>query len=189
MTKQPKDSAAVLKAGELLRDPEATVEELRSAQSGIRDEMQQRDGHTLPEASQALSMAERAEILAQREQAEAQGMVLSELFRRLGDAISRRVAADAIEGAEESRTALQKALEQAEQARSEYNAACRDALSMADAIAKGRQSAGRPGYHKVGATPEQIDALQDLAAHMMEGVALKRMRLNTQLGDPAQIRR
>ena len=182
----PKDSTAVVRANELLADSEATVVDLKAALGAIRGEMRELDAQTLPELSQATSMAQRREFEAQREETYARGGILSHLFRRLNDAIQRRAAADAIEGAEGDRAALEKALERAEAARAAYLAAAQDALDCADAIAKGRQAAGRPGYAKVGATSEQIDLLQSLAEPLLEGVALKRLRLTTQLGDPAK---
>lgn len=184
---QTKDSAAVLKAGEVLNDPKATVEVLKAALDDISAESRELDAQRLPEVSQALSMTQRAEIVAQHEQADARRTILRTLHLRLTDAIKRRAAADAIAGADESRAALQKALDKAEKARSEYNAATRDALAKADVIAKGREAAGLPGYDVVGATAEQVDRLQDLAEPLLEGVALKRLRLYTQLGNPSKV--
>jgi|SRR5690554_242082 len=184
---QTTDSAAIVTANELLADADATVEALKAALDGIRDEMRKLNAQTLPEVSQATSMAQRREIEAQREEVVAQHEILRHLYKLLSDAIQRRRAADAIEGAEGDRAALEKALELAERARATYFAAAQDALDCAKTIADGRQAAGYPGRDVVGATPEQIDLLQELAEPLLEGVALKRLRLTTQLGDPAKV--
>lgn len=183
----PKDSQAVTRANELLADSAASVVDLKAALDGIREDMRELNAQTLPEVSQATSMGQRREIEAQREEVAAQHEILRHLYRLLSDAIQRRRAADAIEGAEGDRAALAKALELAEKARAAYFAAAQDALDCAKVIADGRQAAGYPGRNTVGATPEQIDLLQDLAAPLLEGVALKRLRLTTQLGNPAKV--
>ena len=181
------DTAAVTRANEVLQDAEATVEALKAALGAVRDDMRALDAQTLPEVSQALSMAQRREFEAQRAEAGAKGEILRTLFHRLGDAIQRRRAADAIEGAEGDRAALESALKLAEKSRAAYLAAAQDALDCAKVIADGRQAAGNAGRDKVGATSEQIDLLQDLAEPLLEGVALRRLRLTTQLGDPSKV--
>ncbi|APX94510.1 hypothetical protein BWR19_17100 [Halomonas sp. 1513] len=183
---QTTDTAAVTHANDILADADATVGALKTAQDDVRDDMRALDAQTLPEVSQALSMAQRREFEAQREEVSARREILRTLFHRLGDAIQRRRAQDAIEGAEGDRAALAKALEQAEKARAAYLAAAQDALDCARVIADGRQAAGNPGRDKVGASAEQLDKLQDLAEPLLEGVALRRLRLTTQLGDPAK---
>lgn len=183
----PKDSQAVTRANELLADSDATVEALKAALDGIREDTRKLNAQTLPELSQATSMAQRREIEAQREEVFAQHEILRHLYKLLSDAIQRRRAQDAMEGAEGDRAALEKSLEVAEKARAAYFAAAQDALDCAKVIADGRQAAGYPGYNVVGATAEQIDLLQDLAEPLLEGVALKRLRLTTQLGNPAKV--
>src|SRR5690554_3892009 len=184
---QTTDTAAVVKANEVLQDSDATVEALKAAQLGIRDELRELDAVPLPELAQATSMAQRREFEAQREEVGARREILIRLFRLLSDAIQRRQAQDAIEGAEGDRAALESALKLAEKARAAYLAAAQDALDCAKVIADGRQAAGNAGRDKVGATSEQIDKLQDLAEPLLEGVALKRLRLTTQLGDPSKV--
>ncbi|QJQ98921.1 hypothetical protein [Halomonas sp. PGE1] len=181
------DTDGIIKANELLQDPETTVEELRAAQDGISSEMRTLNAQQLPDVAQATSMAQRREFEAQRQEVGAMNEILSNLFRRLGDAIQRRRAQDAIEGAEGDRAALEKALELAETARAAYLAAAKDALDCADVIAKGRQAAGHTGFDKVGATAAQVDKLQDLAEPLLEVAALQRLRLTTQLGDPRKV--
>lgn len=181
------DSQAVLEANKVLQDPDATVDDLKAAKDGVNGETRKLNAQTLPELSQATSMAQRKEFEAQREEVAAQHEILRHLYKLLSDAIQRRRAQDAIEGAEGDRAALEKALELAEKARAAYMAAAQDALDCAKVIADGRQAAGYPGRDKVGATAGQIDKLQDLAEPLLEGVALKRLRLTTQLGNPAKV--
>lgn len=181
---QTTDSAAIVTANELLADADATVEALRDAQEGIRDELRRHDQHPRREVSMATSLEQRKAWQQENAAHDAEGEILTRLFRLLGDAIQRRQAQDAIEGAEGDRAALEKALEQAQRARQAADAAAADALAQAQAIAAGRAAAGHPGRRVVGATAAQVDSLLALVPDdMLNDPERKRLRLHCQLDE------
>lgn len=181
---QTTDSAAVLKANEVLQDPETPVEALRDAQQGIRDEMRRHDQHPRHEIGQATSMEQRKAWQQENAAQDAEGEILTRLFRLLGDAIQRRQAQDAIDNGQPDRDHLDKLLEQAQRARQAADAAAADALAQAQAIAAGRAAAGHPGRRVVGATAAQVDSLLALVPDdMLNDPERKRLRLHCQLDE------
>lgn len=160
------DSQAVLKANELLQDPDAAVVDLKAALDAIRGDMRELT-HGDP-AKRGVASATSLEERRKMEEAERLRVtrleVATAVFRRLHGAIGEAEARDAIAQADDHRASLSAALDRLEEARrvaAEAKAAAMDAL---ESLEKAKKAAGLRGRGLVGADPEQIDKVLDLEA-------------------------
>ena len=151
------DSDAIQRANELLADPEASVAALVDAQREISDETRRLNATTAPEPNSATSIAEHRRMTQEMEARATLGGILDNLYRRLGEAIARQRANDAVNDADADRQALEKALARAEELQRQFHAARADAQQAADYIAKQKAAAGRMGMGKVGAPAELVE--------------------------------
>ncbi|WP_339933831.1 hypothetical protein [Vreelandella glaciei] len=184
------DSPAIETANKLLSDTGASVDDLQTAQRGINDQLREVQAQPRIEPAMACSVSEHKRMTAELEQQGVINGILSRLYSRLSDAIQRATARDAIDGAEQSRKDLAKALDALEAAQRKADAARADVMAHVSRIERDKTAAGNHGRGKVGATPEQIDrivAAGALDARMGETTAINSLRRKTQIdgGKPA----
>lgn len=182
----PKDSAAVVRANELLADSDASVDALRDVQQALRAEMGEMDKLPRIDLSTALSVTQHREMEGEKRDRELRYEILRRLSFGLNEAIRKRRAADAIAGADDDRAQLDRLTEQARHAREVADKALADAVAHAQAIGALRQVAGRPGAHIVGATAEQADALVELMPADSQHAEVERVRLHRLMQVEAQ---
>ena len=153
------DSPAIERANELLADPAASVDDLQAAQGGISDQMREVQAQPRIEPATATSIVEHKRMTAELEQQGVMNGILSRLYGRLSDAIQRAVARDAIDGAEQSRKSLDKALDALEAAQRKADAARADVMAHTQNMQRDKSAAGLNGKGKVGATVEQVERI------------------------------
>lgn len=178
------DSPAIERANELLADPAASVDDLKAAQRGISGQMGEVQAQPPIEPGMATSVAEHTRLAKELEQRGVLSGILSRLYSRLNDAIQRATARDAIDGAEQSRKSLDKALDALEAAQRKADAARADVMAHVSRIERDKASAGLNGKGKVGATPAQIDrivAAGAFDARMGETTSINALRRKTQI--------
>ena len=184
------DSPAIETANKLLSDAGASVDDLQTAQRGINDQMREVQAQPRIEPAMATSVAEHKRMTAELEQQGVINGILSRLYSRLSEAIQRATARDAIDGADQSRKSLDKALDALEAAQRKADAARADVMAHVSRIERDKLSAGLNGKGKVGATPAQIDrivAAGAFDARMGETTSINALRRKTQIdgGQPA----
>ena len=184
------DSPAIERANELLADPAASVDDLKAAQRGISGQMGEVQAQPPIEPGMATSVAEHKRLSDELEQRGVLSGILSRLYSRLNDAIQRATARDAIDGADQSRKSLDKALDALEAAQRKADAARADVMAHVSRIERDKTAAGLNGKGKVGATPAQIEriiAAGAFDARMGETTSINALRRKTQIdgGQPA----
>lgn len=151
------DSDSIQRANELLADPESSVAALVDARRAIRDETQALNATVAPEPNSATSIAEHKRMTEEMNARATMGGILDNLYRRLGEAIARQRANDAVNDADADRQALEEAVARAEELQRQFHAARADAQQAADYVAKQKAAAGRMGMGKVGAPAELVE--------------------------------
>ncbi|NYS77238.1 MULTISPECIES: hypothetical protein [Halomonadaceae] len=184
------DSPQIERANELLADPTASVDALQAAQRGISDQMREVQAQPRIEPAMATSVAEHKRMTAELEQQGVFSGILSRLYGRLNDAIQRAVARDAIDGADQSRKDLAKALDTLETAQRKADAARAEVMAHTKNMQRDKSAAGLNGKGKVGATVEQVEriiAAGAFDARMGEQTSINGLRLKIQIdgGQPA----
>lgn len=178
------DSPAIERANELLADPTASVDALQDAQRGISDQMREVQAQPRVEPAMATSVAEHKRMTAELEQQGVLSGILSRLYGRLNDAIQRAVARDAIDGAEQSRKDLAKALDALEAAQRKADAARAEVMTHTKNMQRDKSAAGLNGKGKVGATVEQVEriiAAGAFDARMGEQTSINALRVKVQI--------
>ena len=178
------DSPANETANKLLSDAAASVDALQAAQRGINDQMREVQAQPRIEPAMATSIAEHKRMTAELEQQGVMNGILSRLYGRLSDAIQRAVARDAIDGAEQSRKDLAKALDTLEAAQRKADAARAEVMAHTKNMQRDKSAAGLNGKGKVGATVEQVEriiAAGAFDARMGEQTGINSLRRKTQI--------
>ncbi len=178
------DSPAIERANELLASADASVDDLQTAQRGISGQMGELQAQPPIEPGMATSVAEHTRLAKELEQRGVINGILSRLHGRLSEAIQRATARDAIDGAEQSRKSLDKALDTLEAAQRKADAARADVMAHVSRIERDKLAAGLNGKGKVGATPAQIDrivAAGAFDARMGETTSINALRRKTQI--------
>ena len=163
---QTKDSAAVVRANELLADSDATVEALKAALDAIRQEMRSLT-HADPAkrgVASATSMEERRKMEEEERLRVTHLEIATAVFRRLNGAIGEAEARDAIANADDDRARLASALDALEEAQRIADTAKAEAMAQLERLEKAKKAAGLRGRGVVGADPEQIDKALSLEA-------------------------
>ena len=184
------DSPAIETANKLLSDAAASVDDLQAALRGINGQLRELQALPRIEPGMATSVAEHKRLSDELEQRGVINGILSRLYSRLNDAIQRATARDALDGAEQSRKSLDKALDALEAAQRKADAARADVMAHVSRIERDKASAGLNGKGKVGATPAQIDrivAAGAFDARMGETTSINALRRKAQIdgGQPA----
>lgn len=151
------DSDAIQRANELLESTEASAAALVDAQREINEETRRLNATTAPDPRSATSIAEHKRMTEEMNARATLGGILDNLYRRLGEALARQRANDAVNDADADRQALEKAVARAEELQRQFHAARADAQQAADYVAKQKAAAGRLGLGKVGAPAELVE--------------------------------
>ena len=178
------DSPAIERANELLADTTASVDDLQTAQRGISDQMRELQAQPPIEPAMATSIAEHTRLAKELEQRGVINGILSRLYSRLSEAIQRATARDAIDGADQSRKDLAKALDALEAIQRKADAARADVMAHVSRIERDKTAAGNHGRGKVGATVEQVERIIAAGAfdgRMGEQTAINSLRRKTQI--------
>jgi predicted nucleic acid-binding Zn-ribbon protein len=159
-----KDSAAITKANEILKNTSATAEDLKAALVPVSQEMSAAQNTPSINVSGATSMEERRELEKQNEQRQVRKEVTTACWRRLTAALQRAEQREAIANADTARADLATALDALEKAQRAEQAAMADVFAKLERIKQDKSKAGLAGKGKVGAAPEQIDRIVSLKA-------------------------